>query len=212
MNERFITFEGGEGAGKSTVLERIYEKLVEQGYSVMKTREPGGNEIAEKIRDLILDTRHTDMDPRTEALLYAAARRQHFVQKVKPALEAGTIVLCDRFIDSSLVYQGVARDIGVNDVWQINQFATEGNLPAVTYYFDVSPEVGLGRIEKEKNREVNRLDKESRDFHEKVRNAYLHLQKQEPERIETVDAERSLEDVVQSVWEDLENYLASLCS
>lgn len=121
----FITFEGGEGAGKTTVLTKVEQWLKEKGHALLRTREPGGITIAEKIRTVILDIEHTEMDGRTEALLYAAARRQHLVEKVLPALEKGNIVLCDRFIDSSLAYQGYARGLGIDEVLSINEFAIE---------------------------------------------------------------------------------------
>src|SRR5690625_4825328 len=128
------------------------------GYSVVTTREPGGIEIAEKIREVILNPKNTKMDARTEALLYAAARRQHFVEKIKPALDRDEIVLCDRFIDSSLVYQGYARSLGIDEVLEINQFAIEGYMPSLTLLFDITPEQGLKRIEQNLKREKNRLD------------------------------------------------------
>lgn len=203
----FITFEGGEGAGKTTVLKTIKNRLEASGRDVISTREPGGSIIAEKIRKVILDPKHTEMDARTEALLYAAARRQHLVETVIPHLENGYIVLCDRFIDSSLVYQGVGRGIGIDEVLQLNLFATEGMMPDLTLYFDVTPEVGLARINKHSGREFNRLDQESMSFHEQVRKAYLDLQKKEPERIHTIDASEELENVIQKTLQEIEHFL-----
>lgn len=196
----FITFEGGEGAGKTTAIQSIYTKLKEEGRKVIVTREPGGSVIAEKIREIILNPNHTEMDSRTEALLYAAARRQHLVEKVIPYLEKGYIVLCDRFIDSSLVYQGAARKIGMEEVLKINLFATEGIMPHKTLFFDIEPELGLKRIAQNRGREVNRLDKEQLSFHQLVREAYLQLAKQEPERIRTIDASQSMEAVFHDAW------------
>ncbi|MGJ9385870.1 dTMP kinase [Salipaludibacillus sp. CF4.18] len=207
MRGLFITFEGGEGAGKTTVLKIVKEKLEAEGYEVVSTREPGGSVIAEKVREVILDPEHTEMDARTEALLYAAARRQHLVETVIPQLELGNIVLCDRFIDSSLVYQGVGRQIGVDEVLQLNLFATEGMMPHMTLYFDVTPEVGLARINKHSGREFNRLDQESMAFHEQVRKAYLALQKKEPKRIHTIDASEEIEEVVQKTLQEIEHFL-----
>ncbi|MCR6108796.1 dTMP kinase [Bacillus sp. A301a_S52] len=207
MSGLFITFEGGEGAGKSTVLSRINERLVKEGYNVLATREPGGSLIAEKIRQVILDPVHTEMDSRTEALLYAAARRQHLVETVLPHLKKGGLVLCDRFVDSSLVYQGVARGIGVDDVRNINLFATEGKLPDLTLFFDVVPEIGLARITNHDGREFNRLDRESLKFHEQVRGAYHQLHKQEPERIRMVDASHPLERVMVETWEEIKQFI-----
>lgn len=198
-NKRFITVEGGEGAGKTTVLKRLYESLTDKGYDVLMTREPGGSVIAEKIRDVILDPAHLEMDDRTEALLYAAARRQHLTEKVLPHLQKGGVVLCDRYIDSSLVYQGGARGIGIERVRELNHFATGAFYPGKTFYFDVSPEIGLKRIGDHKGREFNRLDAESLAFHEEVRRTYLTLAKAEPERITVINAEQAEEAVFQDV-------------
>ena len=171
----FITSEGPEGAGKTTVMNLLGDKLKEEGYDVVMTREPGGIMISEKIRNIILDNEHTMMESRTEALLYAAARRQHLVEKVQPAIEAGKIVICDRFIDSSLAYQGFARGIGVEEILAINKFAIGDTMPNKTILFDIEPSVGLARINAHNNREKNRLDVESLTFHEKVREGYLSL-------------------------------------
>lgn len=196
----FITFEGPEGAGKTTVIQKIAKRLAQENIDVLATREPGGIEIAEKIRTIILNPAHTAMDERTEALLYAAARSQHYFEKVRPALDAGKLVICDRFIDSSLAYQGYARGIGVDEVLSINEFAIGKKLPDVTILFDLPPEVGLARIHATGGREVNRLDIESVAFHEKVRSGYLQLVEQYPERIRVVNAEQDIEDVVEEVW------------
>ncbi|WP_226647430.1 dTMP kinase [Mesobacillus subterraneus] len=191
----FITIEGPDGSGKTTILQMLAENLVNEGYEVVATREPGGIEIAEQIRKVILDPENTAMDPRTEALLYAAARRQHLAEKVKPALEEGKIVLCDRFVDSSLAYQGYARGLGIDEVYSINEFAIENMMPAMTLYFDVAPEIGLERINKNKGREVNRLDLEKLEFHQKVREGYTILADRFSERIVKVDASKDLDTV-----------------
>lgn len=193
----FITVEGPEGSGKSSACKRIYEELLHRGYDVILTREPGGIPIAESIREIILNKKNTEMDARTEALLYAAARRQHLVQKVWPALKAGKIVLCDRFIDSSLAYQGGARGLGVDEVLGINLFATEGTLPDLTLLFDIEPEIGLARIAKNQGREVNRLDLEGLDFHHAVRNTFLDLAHRYENRFSVIDASLSEEEVYQ---------------
>lgn len=203
----FITFEGPEGAGKSTIIKRVMDDLAQRGFDVILTREPGGIEIAEKIRSIILDKRHTMMDGRTEALLYAAARRQHLVEKIIPALEKGQIVLCDRFIDSSLAYQGYARNLGVDEVLSINQFAIDGYMPDVTLYLDVAPEVGLERINKNKDREVNRLDLEALDFHHRVHEGYKQLLHRFPDRIKTINAERSEKEVYEDVKAIIDQYI-----
>lgn len=194
---KFITVEGPEGAGKTTIIDMLATNLAEEGYQVLQTREPGGIEIAEQIRSVILDKKNTKMDPRTEALLYAAARRQHLAEKVKPALDEGYIILCDRFIDSSLAYQGYARGLGIEEVYSINSFAIEGMMPELTLYFDIDPESGLNRINQHKGREVNRLDLEQLDFHHKVREGYLKLMELYPERIFKIDASKPLEEVYQ---------------
>ncbi|MFF2755690.1 dTMP kinase [Psychrobacillus sp. NPDC058041] len=196
----FISSEGPEGAGKTTIMNLLGIRLKEEGYDVVMTREPGGIMISEKIRDIILDNEHTMMDSRTEALLYAAARRQHLVEKVQPAIDAGKIVICDRFIDSSLAYQGYARGIGVDEILAINKFAIGKTMPDKTILFDIEPEVGLARIEAHNNREKNRLDVESLVFHQKVREGYLSLIDQYPKRIQVVDASQSLEIVLEEVY------------
>jgi dTMP kinase len=194
----FITIEGPEGSGKSSVCRRIYEKLLELGYDVILTREPGGTPISEAIRDVILNKQNTSMDGRTEALLYAASRRQHLVEKVWPALKEGKIVLCDRYLDSSLAYQGGARGLGVDEILGINMFATEGTFPDTTLLFDIEPELGLARIAKNQNREVNRLDLEKIDFHHSVRNTFLALAKRYPNRFEVIDASLSYDEVFEN--------------
>lgn len=207
VNGYFITLEGGEGAGKTTVLESLESKLLELGYDVLKTREPGGINISEKIRHIILTPDHTEMDGRTEALLYAAARRQHLVEKVFPALKEGKIVLCDRFIDSSLAYQGYARGLGIDEVLSINQFAIQECMPDLTLYFDISPKEGLNRISSNKARERNRLDLEKIQFHEKVYEGYQLLVHQYPERIKVINANQGLNEVESEAMTEIETYL-----
>jgi len=195
----FITIEGPEGAGKTTIIEMLLEKLESEGYPIMKTREPGGIEIAEQIRSVILNKNNTAMDGRTEALLYAAARRQHLVEKVLPAIEQGFIVLCDRFIDSSLAYQGFARGIGMDEVYSINTFAIDNRMPDATLYFDIDPEIGMKRINEHKGREVNRLDLEDLEFHRKVREGYQLLSSKYSNRIIEIDASQPLQKVYEIV-------------
>ncbi|MGC3792150.1 dTMP kinase [Priestia aryabhattai] len=204
MSGTFITFEGPEGAGKTTIIHMVQQKLIQDGYNIVLTREPGGIRIAEQIREIILNPSNTEMDARTEALLYAAARRQHLVEKVIPELNKGNIVLCDRFIDSSLAYQGNARGIGVEDIFAINQFAIEQTMPQATLYFDIEPEVGLERINKGRKDEINRLDLESLDFHYKVRDGYLSLLSQFPERISRIDANQSIEKVCKEAYKQIQ--------
>ena len=193
----FVTFEGGEGSGKSTVLKQVNEILLSEGHSTLLTREPGGTPISEQIRNVILDKANTSMDPRTEALLYAASRRQHLVEKIWPALKEGKIVLCDRFLDSSLAYQGGARGLGMNEILEVNRYATEGQFPDITLFFDLDPSIGLQRIAANAGREVNRLDLERMTFHEKVRASFQKLASLYPERYVTIDASQPLEKVVE---------------
>lgn len=202
----FITFEGGEGSGKTTIANMIQKTLAQEGYHVVLTREPGGVEIAEKIRDIIHDVKYINMDRKTEALLYAASRRQHLVEKVIPALENDAIVICDRFVDSSMVYQGIARGIGIDEVYQMNLFATENILPKRTIFFDIQPEDGLKRVYANKDREVNRLDLENIDFHRKVYQGYLSLCDKFPNRIVKIDASLDIDHVYQQVLKKLEKY------
>ncbi|WP_018934308.1 dTMP kinase [Gracilibacillus lacisalsi] len=204
----FITFEGGEGAGKTTIINRLAQRLTEDGHQVIQTREPGGIPIAERIRDIILDTKNTMMDARTEALLYAAARRQHLVEIVEPALKEGKIVLCDRFVDSSLAYQGAARGLGVEEVFQINQFAIADQMPDLTLFFDIHPEEGLKRINKNVEREQNRLDLESLSFHQKVYEAYQQLLIKFPDRIERIDANFDIIEVEEQSYKKVKAYLS----
>ena len=204
----FITLEGPEGAGKTTVIQHLVRELEAKGHQdIVVTREPGGSNIAEQIRNVILDVNNIEMDKRTEALLFAAARRQHLVEIVLPALEADKIVICDRFIDSSLAYQGLARDIAMTSIWEINQFAIEGHLPDLTLLIDVPAEVGLERIHQgRKDEKFDRLDREAVDFHHKVRNAFLTLAK-EHKRIQVIDGTQTIEAVVKNSLEKIENLL-----
>lgn len=206
----FITFEGGEGAGKTTVLERLAQRLTKEGFHVIKTREPGGIPISEKIRAIILNPEHTNMDARTEALLYAAARRQHLVEKIEPAIKEGKVVLCDRFVDSSLAYQGAARGLGMEEILQINQFAIQDRMPDMTLFFDLSPEAGLKRIAENKSREQNRLDLESMPFHLKVYEAYQQLLEKFPERIHRIQAKPGIVEVEEEAYNLVKSKLSEI--
>lgn len=208
MSGYFITLEGGEGAGKTTVLKLLEEQLIAKGFDVLTTREPGGIHIAEQIRQVILDPDHTEMEERTEALLYAAARRQHLVEKVMPAIQEGKVVLCDRFIDSSLAYQGYARQIGMEEVLSINQFAIEGCMPSLTLFFDITPEQGLERIAQNDEREKNRLDLEKLSFHQKVYEGYQLLLERFPNRLKRIDADQSITHVAREAMQWIDKHLA----
>lgn len=204
----FITLEGPEGSGKTTAVEAAVKRLTEMGYQIVRTREPGGTPISEQIRNVILDKSNTMMDGRTEALLYAASRRQHLVEKVWPAIKEGKIVICDRYLDSSLAYQGGARGLGIDNILNINLFATENTWPDLTLLFDLDPKIGLERISRNSNREVNRLDLEELDFHNNVRNTFLELAKRYPERYIIIDASKSQEEVAKAT---LDAILSRLC-
>ncbi|CAI2647394.1 dTMP kinase [Apilactobacillus kunkeei] len=212
MAGKFITFEGTDGAGKTTILNMVLDYLKEEmGDKLVTSREPGGNPIAESIREVILDRKNVDMDKRTEALLYAAARRQNIEQTVKPAIADNKLVICDRYIDSSIAYQGGGREIGEDAINEMNQFATEGFLPDLTIYFNLPVEEGLKRIAKNRAEdEVDRLDVETIDFHNRVHAAYQRLAKANPERIKSVDATQSIDAVYQNVLEILQPYLNEL--
>ena len=191
----FITLEGPEGSGKTSAIKIVKEQLEKEGHQIIMTREPGGTPISEQIRNVILDKSNTAMDYRTEALLYAASRRQHLVEKVWPNVKEGKIVICDRYLDSSLAYQGYARELGVEDILNVNMYATEGTFPDLTLLFDLEPEVGLARINANSDREVNRLDLEKLSFHHRVRNGYLELANRFPDRYVVIDASLPLEEV-----------------
>ncbi|GAF17752.1 LOW QUALITY PROTEIN: thymidylate kinase [Bacillus sp. JCM 19046] len=202
----FITIEGGEGAGKTTVFNELEKRIRQKGHQVVRTREPGGVQLAEQIRDILLHTKGIDMDDRTEALLYAAARREHLVKKVIPALEEGAIVLCDRFIDSSLAYQGYARGIGIEAVRAINEFAVEDYMPDLTLYFSVKPEIGLARVKKDQVRDWNRLDQEKLDFHKRVETGIILMKKQK-DRVQVIDANQSMEKVIEDTLRIVEKHI-----
>jgi dTMP kinase len=205
----FITIEGPEGAGKTTVMSDVVAQLTAEGYEIVSTREPGGIRISEHIREVILNNTYTEMDGRTEALLYAAARRQHLVEKIAPALKDNKIVLCDRFIDASLAYQGYARGLGIDEVLSINEFAIGKLMPDLTLLFDLEPSIGLNRIAKHDDREKNRLDVESLAFHESVREGYQEVVKRYPHRIHVIDASKSQEEVTKNVLKVLRKSLES---
>ncbi|MFV0381591.1 MAG: dTMP kinase [Breznakia sp.] len=195
----FITFEGNEGCGKTTASKRLYQELLQAGYKCIYTREPGGIDIAEQIREVILDTKNTKMDARCEALLYAAARRQHLIEKVIPALKQGNIVICDRFLDSSLAYQGIARGLGFEQIYKINEFAIAQCMPNKTFLLRASVEVGMQRVASRKE-DMNRLDKENMEFHQRVAMGYDAVAKKFKERIVVIDANQNEEAVYQEIW------------
>lgn len=201
----FVTLEGPEGSGKTTVAKVVYDYFKNKGVEAMLTREPGGIPISEKIRDIILDPENSNMDDRTEALLYAASRRQHLSQKVLPALERGELVICDRFIDSSLAYQGYARGLGIDEVLEINQFAIDHHMPDLTLYLDVPFEVGMERIGVRGYKD--RLELAGDDFHYKVFQGYQEVWRRYPERIVRIDATDTPEAIAKAVIAEIEKRL-----
>ena len=205
MRGLFITFEGGEGSGKSTVIQLLNEYLINNGYQTVLTREPGGVKIAEQIRNVILDVNNKEMNPKTEAILYAASRVEHLDKRVLPALGNGQIVLCDRYLDSSLVYQSYARGLGIDNDEKINMFALD-HLPDITFFFDVTPDIALARI-KNNHREENRLDLERMEFHQKVYEGYCKLLEIYPDRIKRINANQPKEEVFKAVLEKVEKLL-----
>ncbi|PKK97426.1 MAG: dTMP kinase [Tenericutes bacterium HGW-Tenericutes-3] len=187
----FITFEGGEGTGKTTLIKDIAE-ILSQSHDVKTSREPGGSMIAEAIRDIILNPKYKGVTPYTEALLLAASRAQHLDEIILPALKNNQIVLCDRYLDSSLAYQAYARDLGFDFVLNINQFATY-HMPDLTFYIDLDPTVGMARISHREK--YDRLDQETVLFHQKVRQGYLKIAQMYPNRIVTIDGTQSIEEI-----------------
>lgn len=207
MTGRFITFEGPEGSGKTSVIQAVRDFLVQEGYDILTTREPGGSKIAEEIRGIILNTDNTEMDASTEALLYAASRSQHHAEVITPALAEGKVILCDRFIDSSLAYQGHGRGLGIDQVLMINQFGIGDHMPDVTIFIDVPPAVGLKRVFDNHGRKVDRLDLEPVTFHEKVYEGYKILAKTYEDRFVVIDGTNPVETVIEDTIQVLKSYL-----
>lgn len=208
MQGKLITIEGVDGAGKTTVIRNVLKRLSNHSeLEFVYTREPGGNQIAEQIREVILNQENSNMDAVTETLLYAAARRQHLIEDIKPMLEQGKVVICDRFVDSSIAYQGVGRGVGYDKVKQINDLITDEIKPDLTLYFEIKPEIGLKRISDHRVDEVNRLDKEEVNFYKKVAQGYHQLIKNDPERFEIINADQSISDTEDDVIVVLLSYL-----
>ena len=208
MKSYFISFEGPDGSGKSTVLKQVVAQIgprLKTQYLV--TREPGGSKIAEKIRQLILDPVNEEMSAKTEALLYAASRSQHMFETVIPSLKAGKVVFSDRFVDSSLAYQGAGRDLGIAAVKQINDFATSKIEPDLTIFLDVKPQIGLDRIAQERAGQEDRLEQEKLIFHQKVYRGYQEVNQAYPKRIVVVNANKPLNLVVEDCVKIIANRL-----
>lgn len=205
MRGLFITLEGPDGSGKSTIARLLADYLKDKGYDVLTTREPGGTKISEDIRDIILDNKNTNMSYVTEALLYAASRAQHVSQKIQPAIDEGKVIICERFVLSSLVYQGIGRGLGIEKVKEINDFAIQGVEPDLTLFFDIPPEIGLKR--KTKRNQGDRLEREKIEFHRKVYEGYLSLTRLYGGKITKIDATKTKNATFMQVKTALDNLL-----
>ena len=206
MNGLFITMEGVDGSGKSLQAKRLFDHLTARGFNVIITREPGGTKISEQIREMIIDKSNTGMAPLTEAFLYAASRAQIVAELIRPALLDGKIVICDRFLDSSIAYQGYARGIGPENVDIINSYATSGLKPDITFLFDIEPEASL--LRKRQMAIPDRLESEALDFHHKVYYGYKALAEKHPERISIIDASLPPDAIAHMVTEKVESLLS----
>ena len=206
MNGLFITFEGPEGSGKTSVINGIKAYFEDNAIDFIATREPGGIRIAEDIRSIILNKDNVEMDAHAEALLFAASRSQHFYEKVKPAMEQNKVILCDRFIDSSLAYQGHARGLGIDNVYEINKFGIGNIMPDLTIFIDVPPAVGLERVFNN-IRKIDRLDLENLEFHELVYEGYMEVEKRFPDRFVKVNGEQTIEQVTKDTIDIIKTYL-----
>ncbi len=193
----FITMEGADGAGKSTQIERLKGYLSNKGYDIILCREPGGTRVSEAIRQVILNPEYDEMSNMTELMLYASARAQLVEQVIRPAIEEGKVVICDRFIDSSAVYQGIARGMGIDLVYEVNRFAIGDTMPDVTILLDVKGGTGISR--KKEQAELDRIEREALDFHEKVSQGYRDLAKRYPERIHQIDGTQTIEEIHEQI-------------
>jgi dTMP kinase len=213
----FLTLEGPEGAGKTTQGRLLAEHLIQTGYDLLHLREPGGTPIGERVRALLLDPHHTEMDARTEMLLFAASRAQLVAEVVAPALARGALVLCDRFVDASLAYQGVGRGLGIESVRSVNAVATRGLVPDLTLLLDIETATGLRRARAASERDAvpgedrggDRIEREAVAFHERVREGFLSLARNEPQRIRVIDAGGSVAAVQQEIQRTVDAFLRS---
>lgn len=205
MKGLFITLEGGDGAGKSTQIDNITRFFEKKGLVVVHTREPGGTEIGEKLRGILLDKNNTEMSPVTEMMIYASSRAQHVREKILPALERGEIVICDRFTDSSIAYQAYGRGLG-DMVAEVNAYATGGLEPDITFWMDIDPEAGKARASKAG--ELDRLELEKMDFHYRVYDGYSKIAQKYPDRVKRIDAAESVDVIKDKIYA----YLEELCS
>lgn len=222
----FITFEGTEGSGKSTQARRLYERLAALGYPVISTREPGGTPISDMIRRIVLDLRNSEMDPTTESLLFSAARAQHVAERIRPYLQLGGVVICDRFADSMLAYQGYGSGRDLDELQTLTRIATGGLRPDLTFYLDLPAQEGLDRKRRAAQRpgtvnplappapadqlEWNRLDARDLAYHERVRDGFLELSRREPERWRILDAHLAVDDLAERIWRVVEPRLSEI--
>ena len=204
----FISMEGSDGCGKTTQMNLLQEALLARGYALTRSREPGGTRISEKLRELVLDPENREMDERCEALLYAASRAQHVREVIRPALERGEIMLCDRFIDSSVVYQGIGRGLGIREIAELNGWAVSGLMPDLTLILYIDYEEGLRRKKLQTEDHLDRLEQAAEDFHRRVNEGYKTLAELYPERIVLIDACGSIAEVHKAVLDTVERFLA----
>lgn len=202
----FITMEGPDGAGKSTQIDLLRVYLLEKGYDIIVCREPGGTVISEAIREVILNKDYKNMGHMTELLLYAAARAQLVEEVIQPALSQGKVVICDRFIESSAVYQGIARGMGIDLVYEVNQFAVDGTMPDITILLDIDAETGIGR--KKQQAELDRMESEQLGFHKKVVEGYRLLAERDKNRMVKIDGRNSIEEIHRHIKEAVDDALS----
>lgn len=202
----FITFEGLDGSGKTSVINLVAEQLKHDGVDIVTTKEPGGSTIANKVGDILLDKKNRDMDYITETLLYAACRSQHLHDFIIPNLNEGKVVLCDRFVDSSYVYQGIAKNLGLDQVMAINSLVVKDHMPDLTIYIDIAPEKCLARLKKQK-KSGQKVDLESLDFYNRVRDGYLIINKLFKDRIVKINGDQPLEKLAKEIYEAIDVFL-----
>lgn len=204
---KFIVFEGGEGTGKSTQIRALEAWLKSQGREALVTWEPGGTDLGQRIRAILLDPTSGPMDARCEALLYAAARAEHVAKVIRPALERGAVVLCDRYWDASRAYQGAGRALGIGPIDRLNEWATQDLFPDRVYLFDLDPEAGLARAKTRNHGMLDRLEQEGMPFHEKIRQAYLFIAHSDPRRYRIIDASRTPPSITEELVGDALSFL-----